>query len=156
MIQIIEYVGVRNRSNRVKFRGGKRRKNTQYMMEEVKEWVKRKLAYEEQPNETLSMQVINNNLEKTLNEASNIFGKKKEKENTDDKITKKTKGLIKRRGELRNKPILTELEKIELAEIRKLVRREIKNDCRIFDEQKTEEIIKETWSTRKWRTDVRE
>jgi len=40
--------------------------------------------------------------------------------------SQKTKGLIKKREELRNKPILTELEKIELTEIRKLVRREIK------------------------------
>ena len=37
---------------------------------------------------------------------------------------------------------------------RNLVRREIRNDCRKYEEEKTSEIIEETWSTHKLRKEM--
>ena len=50
------------------------------------------------------------------------------------------------------KPENPPTQKIELSEICKLVKREIRKDCRAYEEKKVCEIIEEFWSTRKmWR-----
>lgn len=48
---------------------------------------------------------------------------------------------------MRNKTILEGTQKTELAELQKMVKRDIRNDCTIFEHQRTRKIIEETWST---------
>lgn len=83
-----------------------------------------------------------------IKEGSERFGKAKEKESTDDKITVKTKEMMRKREELRGIEIKTPKEKIELSEIQKLIKREIRKDIRNFEKEKTKEIIESEGSIR--------
>ncbi|KAI5749413.1 hypothetical protein M8J76_007135 [Diaphorina citri] len=64
------------------------------------------------------------------------------------KLTQKTKDLIAKREELNRKRNKTTTERIEHAEIRKLVRREIRKDVREYEENIIKEIMETTGSTK--------
>ncbi|KAI5710950.1 hypothetical protein M8J75_012794 [Diaphorina citri] len=64
------------------------------------------------------------------------------------KLTQKTKDLIEKREELNRKRNKTTTERIEHAEIRKLVRREIRKDVREYEENIIKEIMETTGSTK--------
>jgi len=65
-----------------------------------------------------------------LREAGGKFGKMKEKEVTDDKISLSTKNLMRRREELRGRETLTTRWKVELSEVQKLMKREVRKDIK--------------------------
>ncbi len=61
--------------------------------------------------------------------------------NTDDKLKKETKELIKKRGLMRAKCINTPNECIELAELNNVVRKKIRSNITQYEEEKiTEEL----------------
>ena len=78
-----------------------------------------------------------------------LFGIDKKHIKTDDKLCSETKGLIERRKVLRDKVCLSIHDQIELVELKKLIKRKIREDIRNFEEAVMTEIIEETWSTRK-------
>jgi hypothetical protein len=86
---------------------------------------------------------------KAVNNACNLtiqkYGTSKKQVNTDDKITAETKSLIEKREKIKGVRKMTQIQKIELAEINKLVRREIRKDCRNYEEKLTKEIIEDTY-----------
>ena len=84
------------------------------------------------------------------------FGKKKDEIKTEDKLSNKTKGLILRREELRRKPRKKHREKIELVELYKLTKKEIRNDIKAYNHQKIKDIIEDNGSTKKMRRDLKE
>lgn len=46
------------------------------------------------------------------------------------------------------------VQKIDIAELNKLVKREIENDCRAYVEKLVNEIIEESWSTRRLKREM--
>jgi len=79
------------------------------------------------------------------------FGINKKHIKTDDKLSLETKSLIDRRQLLRSKIGLSISEQIELVELKKLIKKRIREDIRRFEETIISDIIEDTWSTRKTR-----
>jgi len=118
-------------------------------MREAKEWVGEQLTDVLQHDaKEYEIQDMYNRIESVLQSVGQQFGKEKEKECTDDKITVETKKLIEKREEMRQIQVMNSKQKIELAEVQKLVRREIRKDSRDYEERKVKEIIEENWSIR--------
>ncbi len=87
-------------------------------------------------------------LEKILNVIVREFGINKKQIKTDDKVSPHTKNLIKKRMEIRKNIALSIKEQIELIELRKLIKKKIKEDSTSFEEEIVENIIESTWSTK--------
>lgn len=68
---------------------------------------------------------------------------------TNDKLTSKTKNLIKERNALRAKFPKSTKEKIQIVELNKLTRKEIRNTIKNYNNKIATEIIEGTWSTKK-------
>ncbi len=70
---------------------------------------------------------------------------------TDDKLTIETKNLIQKRNALRGKPksSLNFREKIELIELRKTVKKMIREDIRKYDTERILDIMRESNSLKK-------
>jgi len=102
----------------------------------------------------LQVQEMYNAMIDVVKETMNLFGSKKKYVSTDDKLSKNTKILIEKREQMKMKKKLTPIQKIELTEVCKMVRREIRKDCQTYEENKVCEIIEESWSTRKLRTEL--
>lgn len=86
------------------------------------------------------IQELYEKMENALKKVKNILGHSHKKRTTDSKLSINTKNLIKRREELKHKNNKSNRELIELTEIKKLIKKEIKNDIHDFDY----EIIKNT------------
>ncbi len=65
---------------------------------------------------------------------------------TDKKLSEDTRKLLEKRRNQNSKPQKTALERLELRELRKLVRRKIRQDIKYFEESTVEEIIKNSGS----------
>ena len=72
-----------------------------------------------------------------MKEAVKKFGKLRGEITTNDKISKETKDLIVRREVLRRKGTKTRRDIVELAELRKTLKGEIKKDMKKYDEEVT-------------------
>lgn len=81
--------------------------------------------------------------------ASNVSGLRKENQKKKKRITDKTRQLIVKREELNKKINKTPADKIEHAELRKLVRKEIRKDIQVFEEAIVNEIVKSSGATKK-------
>lgn len=113
-------------------------------------YLNQKLNEEFQVKEDLDIQELYDKIISTIKWA--VEQENKEHRSTDKikskKITEKTKELIMKREELNRKINKTATEKIEHTEIRKLVKREIKNDIRNYEENIIKEILETTKSTK--------
>ena len=98
---------------------------------------------------TLSVHEIYELISDACLQTSQNFGAKNKRAKTDDKLTIKIKNLIEEREQLKGERNSNPKQKIELAEICKLVRREIRRHCKSWEESRPREIIEETWSTKK-------
>ena len=98
-----------------------------------------------EPHEIQDQYYLEGKIKKTLEK----FGKNKKMATTDDKLSKATNDLISKRTEIRGKIKLSVLEPIELTELNKIIKRKIREDVRNFEVELAEEIIENTWSTRK-------
>lgn len=116
--------------------------------EEAIEYVRQKLE-EEGAKENIGMQEYYNIIEEYLNRVVDKFGKIKDQITTDDKITKATKSLIVKREKLRRKKNKSGKDIVELGELRKVIKREIRKDIRTYEEELTCEIIEKSGSTKK-------
>ncbi len=87
-------------------------------------------------------------LEKILNVIIREFGTNKKQIKTDDKLSPRTKSLIKKRMEITKKITLSVKEQIELIELRKLIKKKIKENLTRFEEEIAENIGESTWSTK--------
>lgn len=94
-------------------------------------------------------QIMYNNLCKAIFNTPVIAGKKKHITTTDDKLSNYTKFLIEKRAALKRIVEKSTKEKIELIEINKLIKREIRMDVRICDEKVIERTLIETGSIKK-------
>lgn len=121
----------------------------QWRVEEARKFLRDKINETKDQWQNAGMQESYDLLVGLIVKTIERYGKYKEKENTDDKISSKTKNLIRRREELRKIPNKSSQQMIEWTELQKLVRKEIKGDCRKFEEKMVEEIIEETWSSKK-------
>ena len=93
-------------------------------------------------------QAMYDELVKIIYETGSKFGKMKINEQTDDKLSPHTKALINERERLRRVDKPTKELKVELTELSKLIKREIRKDIKNFEEITTREIIEESGSTR--------
>ena len=84
-----------------------------------------------------------------IGSAKEKFGVHRSNVKTDDKLSCNTKELIRRRTEIRNKIKLSKVDQIELVELRKLIKKKIREDINRFENEVTTEIIESSWSTRK-------
>ncbi len=112
-----------------------------YKLEDARQSIERTLNQYLGSVQHHEVQKLNDKIVKILWLTINKFECKKSKENIDDKLTLETKQLIEKRERLRGKVNLTPLQRKELAKLKKLVRKEIRKDCKEFDAQKTTEII---------------
>ncbi len=62
---------------------------------------------------------------------------------------KKQKIIINKKTELRNKDKRSRADMLELTELNKTIRREVREDIKNYDLEIVQEIIKESWSTKK-------
>lgn len=88
-------------------------------------------------------------LEKIITEINNEAKVKKESNRTEDKLSEKTKEVIRKRNEMISKSNKTIIERIETAEIRKTVAKLIKHDIKEYNEKITKEILEKSWSIKK-------
>lgn len=88
-------------------------------------------------------------IENCILNITQLYGKNKIKESTDDKISKETKTLIEKRNNLESKENKTNLEKIELLVLKKTVKQKIRKDVKEYEELKIKEILEESGSTKK-------
>lgn len=108
----------------------------------------------EEVNKTLnigSVQEIYNLIEKSIIlavEDENKSNKQPSVRKRSDKISDETKELIEKRETLNKKRNKTAREKIDHAEIRKLVRKKIRNDIKSYGEKIIKQIMSTTGSTR--------
>ncbi|MBP1527199.1 MAG: hypothetical protein H9Q66_04685 [Spiroplasma ixodetis] len=117
---------------------------------------KHELAKEYLERQLSTLKIVNQETQETYNKFESIllntinkFGIKEGEIKTDDKLTRKTKDLIEKREGLRKINRKSRKERIELSELQKLTRREIKKDLRDYEETKIKEIIEERGSTKK-------
>ena len=129
-----------------------------HKLEEAEKFIKEnlnvKLRSEIDGSKNMDVQELYDVITDTCKMTVQKYGSYKKEPNTDDKLTKETKILIEKREKLRELKIMNRNQKIELAEIRKLARREMRKDCKKYEEVLTKEIIEETWSTRKLRKEL--
>ncbi len=89
-----------------------------------------------------------NFLEGAIKNTIEELGTPKKLIRTDDKLSKETKDLIQKRTLIKKKGTLNKKEQIELIEIKKLIKKKIKNDLYNFDQEMAKSIVESTWSTR--------
>ena len=94
-------------------------------------------------------QDIYNTFEQVIKEAVSENGKRKMIAQTDDKLSSHTKAHMEKREALKKRTPLTLLQKVELTEIHKSIRKEVRKDILSYENEVTREIIEETWSARK-------
>ena len=104
--------------------------------------------------QSLEVQELYNSIERAIKETEERFGKEREKIRTDDKLDKRTKELIEKREKMRLLVNPSTVQRIELSELSKLVKREIKKDSRNYEEEQVKEIIEESWSTRRLKREI--
>lgn len=145
---------------RIKYRKGRKRVETKkviipvHKLEEAEKFLEEKLSVLEEREQEMEVQEIYDIVERSIKETETKYGKEKERESTDDKITKRTKNLIMEREQLRKVKNPTPRQKIELTELQKLVKKEIKKDCREYETKIVKEIIEESSSTRRMKREL--
>lgn len=80
-----------------------------------------------------SVQSCYNIIEEAINQTLKAVGSYKQMLQTNNKLTSKTKNLIKRKVELNNESNKTLQDKFEFNESRKLIKKEIRRDTRDFE-----------------------
>lgn len=96
-----------------------------------------------------AIQVTYDFLESSIKEVLRQFGVYKKNLKTDDKLSIETKDLIQKRAPLESKVTLNVKEQIELIQLKKTIKKKVREDQRNFNELTAREIIESTWSTRK-------
>lgn len=135
-----------------KFREEKKVVIPVYKVSEAKEYMKKEFEKAIKSGGQKGVQEKYDNLVMIIKETERKFGEEKKECRTDDKISRNTKDLIERRGRMGKIRKMTPVQKVEWAELRKLIRKEIRKDCKLYEERRVIEIIEETWSTKKvWR-----
>lgn len=115
---------------------------------EAKEYIREKIENDIQKTEQ-NMQELYNIMKKRLKEAIEKFGKPRREFTTDNKLTKETKNLIRKREQIKAKRKKSWKDQVDLCELKKTIRREIRRDIRDYEEKLTCEIIEESGSTKK-------
>ena len=118
-----------------------------YYENKANEYVKEELS--NRKIESMTVKQMYDNIEEVIKEAGVKYGNNKGRENTDDKISEHTKNLIAKREELRRVGMKNTEQRLELNMLHRLVRREIRQDIRRYEELRAIEIINESGSTRK-------
>lgn len=116
--------------------------------QELKDTLKQKLQEYKFTNQK-NVQKKYDILEKSIKESVCLVGEKKLRPTTDDKLTTETKKLIDKRAKLRQIKTKSKKVKIELTELNKLIKKEIRKDIKNYEDELTKEIIEESWSTKK-------
>jgi len=99
--------------------------------------------------DNITMQEYYSEIVKVMKEAVEKYGKLKGEITTNDKISRETKDIISRREVLRRKSTKTGRDIVELAELRKTIKREVRRDIKKYDEEVTCEIIERYGSTKR-------
>ena len=123
---------------------------------EANKYVEEQTSKFNERTDKLEVEKFYDEIEQVILEARKRYGKKGKTIKTDDKITEKTKSMIKERNRMMYKSHKTIRERIKLTELNKLIKREIKEDIRKFEEKRVKEIIEENNSTRRTRRELSE
>jgi hypothetical protein len=155
--QRIRYTNFIKRSKKEESRSYMRKSIPLDRIEEVKTQVKERMDAEiKEIDPKRNLQEYYEKMVKVLETVESEYGKPTEEIKTNDKLSQNTKKLIEKREKLKQKSKKSYREKVELVELRKLVKRKIREDIRNYNNEITRDIIESCWSTRKMRNELRE
>ncbi len=92
-----------------------------------------------------------NTLDQSIKYTIKKYAKNDQEIKTNDKLSVETRQLIKRRKDIKQKAQKSKADKIEMVEINKLVKKGIRKDLRIYNEEIICNSLADSWSTKKLR-----
>lgn len=121
-----------------------------YRWREANEALRKKLD-EPKGRVFLNLQEEYNWMEESIREVVKQVGERKSRPTTNDKISEETKNLIIKRTEIRSKPTLDWYDQIKLCELRKLIKKGVRRDIRVYEQELMNGIWEESGSSKKIR-----